>query len=331
MNFQNLSSVTRSQILLDSSFSSAKAACKNQIFKTNSEISKQRRKDVFKIEFIRDRLCGNLKNILKTYPIYTGLSDFYQELFKCYLDIDQYRQDLSKLKFAEKKIFSFSNKFAGMMKATDDLDHLRKLSSEFYGRVSSVLNRVDASLDRLEGFRRNLKSLPDIKDGIINVALFGFPNVGKSTILSKITSAKPEIAAYAFTTKKINVGYKRLNNISIQILDTPGTLNRFEVMNEIEKMAYLVMSKLADLVIYVFDPTYPYPIEDQKALFELAKKSKNCIALVSKVDLVDSEVIDMFKKEFGCITLDELDSVFEGVVRTWEREMLNKKLTSNNL
>lgn len=324
MNFQTLPPINKSQTMLDSAFNAARVAASKLVLKSNSEVSKIRRKEVCRLDVVKDRLCGTLKNILKQYPVYEDLDEFHKELFNCFMDVDQYRQDMSKIHFAEAKIFSFNQKYSGMMKASNDLPFIQKISKEFYGRVSSILKRIDKPLDRLEGFRRTMKTLPDVKEGCINVALFGFPNVGKSTILSKITTARPEIAGYAFTTKKINMGYQKIRNFKIQIMDTPGTLNRFEKMNEIEKMAYLVVDKLADAVIYVFDPTYAYSIEEQEGLFEIAKKNKNLFPLVSKVDLFLPEVVEKFKSDYGCKTIDELDDFFENLVNVKEKEMLDK-------
>ena len=58
----------------------------------------------------------------------------------------------------------------------------------------------------------------------------------------------------------------------MQVLDTPGTLNRQEKMNNIEKTAYLALKHLAQEIIYVFDPMESYPMVDQLKLY---KKTKN--------------------------------------------------------
>lgn len=65
------------------------------------------------------------------------------------------------------------------------------------------------------------------KGGIGQVVLMGPPNSGKSTILSKLTNAKPEIASYPFTTQKPDVGMIEFENVNIQLVDTPPLYEDF--------------------------------------------------------------------------------------------------------
>lgn len=325
MNFQNLPTINDHQKYLDIAFKHAKTVASHFTYKTKSEISKQRKKELVKIDVISKKITEPLNIILNAFPIYQDLDTFHRELFNCYIDADQYKQDLSKIKFAYGKILEFSRRFSGMIKAKNEKQEILTLSKEFYGRISSIMKRVDKPLIRLEEFRKKLKQLPDIKDECINIALFGFPNVGKSTILSKITSAKPKIANYSFTTKNINIGYKKIRSLKIQIMDTPGTLNRFDKMNDIEKIAYLVVTELADLVIYVFDPTEGYPLDDQKKLYEMISDKNRVVALISKTDLVEEDILKDFKESYSAITLLELDDIFEKLVSEKEKEMLKNK------
>ena len=57
---------------------------------------------------------------------------------------------------------------------------------------------------------------------IADLGLVGFPNVGKSTLLSVVTSAKPKIANYHFTTLKPNLGICEFNGYSFAVADNPG-------------------------------------------------------------------------------------------------------------
>ncbi|MEM3811976.1 MAG: GTPase, partial [Thermoplasmata archaeon] len=122
----------------------------------------------------------------------------------------------------------------------------------------------------------------------------GYPNVGKSELVSKISSAKPEIATYPFTTKGILVGYLNFKRFKVQIIDTPGLLDRpVEDSNVMEKQAILALRHLADLVLFLMDPseTCGYTMEKQLLLLSSIKSNLeiSIIPIENKADLVETE------------------------------------------
>ncbi len=143
---------------------------------------------------------------------------------------------------------------------------------------------------------------------LADVGLIGFPNVGKSTILSTISAAKPKIANYHFTTLKPNLGVVRVEEEkSFVIADIPGLIEGasegaglgHDFLRHIERTRVLV---------HVLDASGSEerdPIEDfQKINDELFQyneklKDKPQIIVANKMDIPSSlEWIDKIKEEF---------------------------------
>ncbi|KAK3060075.1 Ribosome-interacting GTPase 2 [Coniosporium uncinatum] len=102
------------------------------------------------------------------------------------------------------------------------------------------------------------------KSGDARIALVGFPSVGKSTFLSKITKTKSEVAAYAFTTLTAIPGVLEYAGAEIQVLDLPGII---EGAAEGKGRGRQVISaaKTSDLIVMILDATKR---AEQRALLE---------------------------------------------------------------
>jgi ribosome-interacting GTPase 1 len=85
------------------------------------------------------------------------------------------------------------------------------------------------------------------RQGAAQVVLLGFPNVGKSSILSKLTNAAPDIADYPYTTIVPVIGMMEYEDIQIQIVDLPP------IGDEIRKLPFYNMIRNADLLLSVLD------------------------------------------------------------------------------
>ena len=140
-----------------------------------------------------------------------------------------------------------------------------------------------------------MKTYPDVKE-MFTICLYGFPNVGKTTLLNKLTGTKAEVAVYSFTTKTINAGYFSVNGKKVQVLDVPGTLAREEKMNNVELQAELVKNELADVIVYVFDLSGQnrFAVEEQVKLFETLKGK--VLVYFSKMDVIDDDISSVVEK-----------------------------------
>lgn len=144
---------------------------------------------------------------------------------------------------------------------------------------------------------------------LADVGLVGFPNVGKSTILASVTSAKPKIANYHFTTLKPNLGVVSIGEgHSYVMADIPGLI---EGASEgaglgLEFLRHVERTKLLLHVIDASGQEGRDPINDfykineelQQYSEKLSKKEQ--IIVLNKTDLPEiQENIEKIKKEFG--------------------------------
>lgn len=267
-------------------------------------IEKSKTIELVRLRVVRNSLVKALDKIGLSFPSFDSMAEFYRELVRVTIDYGETKKSLGAMQWAKRQVDKFFAVYSKKIKRAKDISSVNQYRREFYGRVSSIFKQIRNELRILELARKIMRGFPTIKTQMFTVALFGFPNVGKSTLLARISSAKPEIAAYAFTTKAINIGYAIHGSKKIQVLDVPGTLNRFEKMNNIEKQAHLAVKYVANQVVYVFDLTEPYPIEDQIKLYNKVKKMKPIVYL-SKCDILEKELTEPFKKRYSAYTDSE--------------------------
>jgi len=133
---------------------------------------------------------------------------------------------------------------------------------------------------------------------LADVGLVGFPNVGKSTFLSVVSNARPEIADYEFTTLTPNLGVADIDGTSLLIADIPGLIEGAsegkglgdQFLRHVERTAVLL--HMVD--IYEDDPAEKYQIirrELAKYSDELAKRPE--VVALTKCDDLDEEMIAM--------------------------------------
>jgi nucleolar GTP-binding protein len=154
---------------------------------------------------------------------------------------------------------------------------LRRASSEegfgevvraCYGRLASFLREIDPDLEDLERFRIFLEERPRLASDRPTLVVAGFPNVGKSSLVARLSSAHPRIADYPFTTLSISVGHADLGFDRMQVVDTPGVLGRTRQTNPAESEALATVRHAAHVILFVLDPSEEcgYPLAEQEKL-----------------------------------------------------------------
>lgn len=171
-------------------------------------------------------------------------------------------------------------------------------NSHFKSSTNQTPRYAQPGLPGKEGnFILELKLLGD-------VGLVGFPNAGKSTLLSALTSAKPKIADYAFTTLVPNLGIVKYRDFqSFVIADIPGIIEGasegkglgYKFLRHIERNSILLFLIPADAKDYY---------QEYKILLNELNKynpelnDKDRVIAISKSDLLDKELEEQIRKTF---------------------------------
>jgi GTP-binding protein len=138
---------------------------------------------------------------------------------------------------------------------------------------------------------------------LADVGLVGFPNAGKSTLIARISAARPKIADYPFTTLVPNLGVVRSGDDSFVVADVPGLIegshegrglgHRF--LRHISRAAVLVF--FADLTADERDPSTDVDVlKRELAEFEGELATRPSLVVASKIDAGRARLDDVKKK-----------------------------------
>jgi len=299
--FEQLPTVPTSKELLDKSFRRASRATDNESMVQNAG----------------NILSDNLSNLIRKFPSFDNLPPFYREMADIIVGVDRIRISLSRLRWASRQIRLITREFVGKIKRSRGLDTTPDRKSAF-GRFSSVIRAIEKDLLFLNEARNLLRKMPTIDPAVPTILIAGYPNVGKSSFIVRITGAKPEIASYPFTTRGIFVGHFYRGEQKYQVVDTPGLLDRpMGERNEIERQTVAALSHLQGVVLYILDPSEHcgYPLDSQLSLAEDVKNWINLPILVvaNKADILRLKE-DKNVQEMSTETGQGVDDVLEKLI-----------------
>ena len=177
---------------------------------------------------------------------------------------------LLRLRRAEERIRKLTREAESGLRRAPGPEELGEAVRRFYGRLSSFVREVDPDLEKLRSIARFVSDRPQLDLSAPRLVVAGFPNVGKSSLVARLSSAHPKVADYPFTTVSLAVGHADLGFDRLQVVDTPGVLNRTSHENPSEVEAEAAVSHAATAVLFVLDPSGAcgYTIEEQERLLE---------------------------------------------------------------
>ncbi len=296
--FGQFNPVPAAQELLDYAFKRASTS-NVETGSTATHLQRARKKENERITTAIDYLTDRLQGIVKSVPNLQELPDFYRELSHLLVDNDQLKLNLGKLSGVVSVLKKLRRDLTYPIRTAKNPHDAEQYRVQAFGRISSVITKQKDTLEFLDHVQQALRKIPIIEPDQLSIVVAGYPNVGKSSLVAHISTGRPEIAPYPFTTKEISLGHyysekqeDRFTKFArFQIVDTPGILDRpMATRNEIEKQAILALRRLADGIIFMFDPTETcgFELPHQVNLYNEVRElfpSTQVIIVMNKMDL----------------------------------------------
>lgn len=285
--FEQLPTVPTCQELLDKAFRRASRA----------------KDDESMVQDAGNILSDNLANLIRKFPSFENLPPFYREMADITVGVDAIRISLSRLRWASRQIRQLTRESVVRIKRSRGQNSTPARKAAF-GRISSIMKAIEKDLAFLNEARNKLRQLPTIESQTPTILIAGYPNVGKSSFIIRVSGAKPEIASYPFTTRGIYVGHFQRGEQKYQVVDTPGLLDRpHSERNKIERQTIAALSHLQGVVLFILDPSEHcgYPLQSQLCLAEDLRSwiKLPMLIVANKADLLRYDQVPEMSTETG--------------------------------
>ncbi|MFH1586254.1 MAG: GTPase [Candidatus Diapherotrites archaeon] len=309
----NLANVPTKRDLMDSSIKKALKVAAG-MKKTRDKERQVKNKESKKVAIMGKELSAKLHAVSVLFPNLEEMHKFHLELLSSFVDLDSLKQALAHLEKSSNLLKKLMVETIRKIFRHDDKEKIISERKRFFARADSIVSNAEASLSIVREAVINARRLPKLKLECLTVILAGFPNTGKTTILSRLTTSRPKIAPYPFTTQGVKFGYFSYKYHDIQVVDTPGLLDReMSKRNDVEKRAIAALRHLGEVIVFVVDPTEMcgYQLKEQMNLLKEVRKifKQKVIVVFNKADIATEKEMENVRKETeGIISGEGIDS-----------------------
>lgn len=232
-------------------------------------ISRIRQFYMRKVKYTQKTINEKLTHMLQEFPRMDDIHPFYGDLMHVLYDRDHYKVALGQVGAVRHMVDNIGRDYIRLLKYGDSLYRCKQLKRAALGRMATACKKLNSALAYLEKVRQHMSRLPSIDPNARTLLITGFPNVGKSSFMNKVTRADVEVQPYAFTTKSLYVGHTDFKYTTWQVIDTPGILDHsLEERNVIEMQAITALAHLRACILFFMDLSGQcgYSIEQQVSL-----------------------------------------------------------------
>lgn len=313
-NFKKIMVVPPAKAFIDIMLSKTQRKTPTVVHK-HYKISRIRAFYMRKVKFTQQNFHDRLSQIIQDFPKLDDVHPFYADLMNVLYDKDHYKLALGQLNTARHLIDTVAKDYVRLLKFGDSLYRCKQLKKAALGRMATIMKRQASNLTYLEQVRQHLSRLPSIDPYTRTIIICGFPNVGKSSFINKVTRADVEVQPYAFTTKSLYVGHMDYKYLRWQVIDTPGILDHsLEDRNVIEMQAITAMAHLRACILYFMDISEQcgHSIEEQAKLFDSIKPlfaNKPLVLVLNKTDILTMDELAPEKKSIIEALTDDVEEI----------------------
>lgn len=257
---------------------------------------RNRRQAMARVDSIQSTVDHMLQRTVDGFRVMDDLHPFHLEVLSTQVDVREVEHSLHTLGWCRRQVKDVCVKAVKQLTRTRKHEFVETKRKEVYGRVSSLLERISGELELLAKAREVLRKLPHIDPAVPTIVVAGSPNVGKSALVARLSSAEPEVASYPFTTTAVTVGHFYHRRHAYQVVDTPGILDRpLDERNPIEMRALAAIEHLDAVLLFLIDPseTCGTPVAEQEALLEGVRSryaESEMVVVETKADLKRRDV-----------------------------------------
>ncbi|GMH32221.1 hypothetical protein BSKO_00055 [Bryopsis sp. KO-2023] len=302
---QNIPVVSAADELLKGAVKRAQRVGKS--IRIRNEAAKARNLAARQMDALMKEVSGPLNRYLKGFPEVRKLHPFDAALLDLTVTEVRYNAVLKKVDALRKSTLEVGKSYASRSANAANKKDAEQIAQEGFETMEKVYKKGSKCVEELVTLASALRKLPYLDPSIPTIALVGAPNVGKSSLVRAISSGKPEICNYPFTTRTVKMGHFYVDRHKHQITDTPGLLNREDdSRNAMEKLTLATLGFLPTAVVFVIDLTEECgtSIADQLVLKDELKDrypQKPWINVFSKEDLLTEvfEIADEIRTSGG--------------------------------
>jgi len=289
--------------LVEKAFAKASEKADKQRVVGLRPLVKARIKEKLRLKTASSQITKSLGRLYRSIPPRSEISPFYAGL----LDIlgagrlHEARREVGRAQSRIRRLTSEKLSKMDRARTPKDLHSIRRAA---YGRISYQVRSLTPVARYLAEVGPKLRELPTIIPEIPTLVIAGYPNVGKTTLLKALTGSAPEIKPIPFTTQKIHVGYMQVGWRRVQVIDTPGLLDRpLEARNPVEMKAVGALEHLSNLVLFLVDPTTTggFLLEDQLGLLSQVRESfsRDILVAINKSDISTPGELEGARERLG--------------------------------